>query len=191
MSVVKTEEEGKEVKFEEKRRGSGRNLLSISPQSSSRQLFSPPVSSRDRISESLQAMASVATGYISVGGNRNPGAADWDVQSGVLAFGADNNVALWEPLVSPLKSINLLRVIRNVLTSDPRTIPTAGCTLYSLAIRIKSAWSDFTHAPLQGRESSSPAQSITQSEFGSRIMPTYGTTSWHTPSKVIRDQSMR
>lgn len=45
-------------------------------------------------------MASVTTDYISVGGNRNPGAADWDVPSGVLAFGADNNVALWEPLVS-------------------------------------------------------------------------------------------
>ncbi|KAJ5936481.1 hypothetical protein N7454_005116 [Penicillium verhagenii] len=43
-------------------------------------------------------MASVASEYISVGGNRHPGAADWDVQSGVLAFGADNNVALWEPL---------------------------------------------------------------------------------------------
>lgn len=45
-------------------------------------------------------MASVATEYISVGGNRHPAAADWDVESGVLAFGADNNVALWDPLVS-------------------------------------------------------------------------------------------
>jgi elongator complex protein 2 len=48
-------------------------------------------------------MVSVATDYISVGGNRHAGAADWDVQSGVLAYGADNNVALWEPLVSPLR----------------------------------------------------------------------------------------
>jgi hypothetical protein len=44
-------------------------------------------------------MASVSTDYISVGGNRHPGAADWDVQTGVLAYGADNNVALWKPLV--------------------------------------------------------------------------------------------
>ncbi|KAJ5246915.1 Elongator complex protein 2 [Penicillium chermesinum] len=43
-------------------------------------------------------MASVTTDYISVGGNRHPGAADWDVATGVVAFGADNNVALWEPL---------------------------------------------------------------------------------------------
>lgn len=45
-------------------------------------------------------MVGVTTDYISVGGNRHPGAADWDVQTGVLAFGADNNVALWDPLVS-------------------------------------------------------------------------------------------
>ncbi|KAI9923561.1 hypothetical protein AWENTII_000528 [Aspergillus wentii] len=42
-------------------------------------------------------MVSITTDYISVGGNRHPAAADWDVQSGVLAFGADNNVALWDP----------------------------------------------------------------------------------------------
>lgn len=48
-------------------------------------------------------MASVATSYISAGGNRHPGAADWDVHSGVLAYGADNNVALWEPLVGPMR----------------------------------------------------------------------------------------
>lgn len=53
--------------------------------------------------ECLRAMASVATSYISVGGNRHPGAADWDVQSGVLAYGADNNVALWEPLVGSMR----------------------------------------------------------------------------------------
>lgn len=44
-------------------------------------------------------MVRVATDYISVGGNRHPEAADWDVQSGVLAYGADNNVALWAPNV--------------------------------------------------------------------------------------------
>lgn len=37
--------------------------------------------------------------FISVGGNRHPASADWDRQSGLLAFGADNNVALWYPLV--------------------------------------------------------------------------------------------
>ncbi|KAL4877658.1 6-phosphofructo-2-kinase-domain-containing protein [Aspergillus karnatakaensis] len=42
-------------------------------------------------------MVSVATEYISVGGNRHPAAADWDVQSGIIAYGAENNVALWDP----------------------------------------------------------------------------------------------
>jgi hypothetical protein len=37
--------------------------------------------------------------YISAGGNRHPSAADWNRGSGVLAFGADQNVALWKPLV--------------------------------------------------------------------------------------------
>lgn len=49
-------------------------------------------------------MPSVSTEYISVGGNRHPGAADWDVQTGVLAYGADNNVALWKPLVGSMVS---------------------------------------------------------------------------------------
>ena len=38
--------------------------------------------------------------YIAVGGNRHPSAADWDITSGLVAFGADRNVALWRPLVS-------------------------------------------------------------------------------------------
>lgn len=44
-------------------------------------------------------MVSITSDYISVGGNRHPGAADWDVQTGVVGFGADNNVALWDPRV--------------------------------------------------------------------------------------------
>lgn len=38
--------------------------------------------------------------YVAAGGNRHPAAADWDSISGILAYGADNNVALWKPLVS-------------------------------------------------------------------------------------------
>ena len=42
---------------------------------------------------------SVQTDFIAVGGNRHPAAADWDSQSGLVAFGADRNVALWNALV--------------------------------------------------------------------------------------------
>ncbi|MCJ1472819.1 hypothetical protein MMC13_001468 [Lambiella insularis] len=36
--------------------------------------------------------------YVSTGGNRHSNAADWDSASGLLAYGADRNVALWFPL---------------------------------------------------------------------------------------------
>ncbi|KAF2686823.1 WD40 repeat-like protein [Lentithecium fluviatile CBS 122367] len=36
--------------------------------------------------------------FFSIGGNRNPAAADWDVSgSNLLAYGADNCIALWDP----------------------------------------------------------------------------------------------
>ena len=40
--------------------------------------------------------------YISVGGNQHPAAADWDAASGLLAYGAGRNIALWLPLVYPV-----------------------------------------------------------------------------------------
>ncbi len=36
--------------------------------------------------------------YCSTGGNRHSGAADWSTKSGLLAFGADQNVGIWSPL---------------------------------------------------------------------------------------------
>lgn len=37
---------------------------------------------------------------LATGGNRHPAAADWDPEgSGLVAFGASNNIALWKPLV--------------------------------------------------------------------------------------------
>lgn len=56
-----------------------------------------------RIGAITTLMVSITTDYISAGGNRHPTAADWDVQSGVLAYGADNNVALWDPRVCSLQ----------------------------------------------------------------------------------------
>ncbi|KIW27018.1 uncharacterized protein PV07_06799 [Cladophialophora immunda] len=35
--------------------------------------------------------------YLSVGGNRHSAAADWSITSGLLAFGADQNVGIWSP----------------------------------------------------------------------------------------------
>ncbi|KAF2654003.1 RNA polymeras-like protein II Elongator subunit [Lophiostoma macrostomum CBS 122681] len=49
----------------------------------------------------------ITTDSISIGGNRNPAAADWDSEgSALLAFGADNGVALWEPQDSKLRGVH-------------------------------------------------------------------------------------
>jgi elongator complex protein 2 len=46
----------------------------------------------------MTAFMTLATiDYISVGGNRNTSAADWDRETGQFAFGADQNVAIWKP----------------------------------------------------------------------------------------------
>ena len=36
--------------------------------------------------------------YLAAGANRHPSTADWDI-CGLLAFGADRNIALWRPQV--------------------------------------------------------------------------------------------
>ncbi|KAE8450121.1 hypothetical protein EG329_006902 [Mollisiaceae sp. DMI_Dod_QoI] len=41
-------------------------------------------------------MSQLLAEYLAAGANRHPSAADWDA-SGLLAFGADRNVALWQP----------------------------------------------------------------------------------------------
>ncbi|KAJ5806112.1 Elongator complex protein 2 [Penicillium pulvis] len=76
-------------------------------------------------------MASVVSDYLSVGGNRHPGAADWDVQTGVLAFGADNNVALWEPLNDSHRGVYALLVGHSDKVSVVRfyTCPSSGTRL--------------------------------------------------------------
>ncbi|KAF1965941.1 RNA polymeras-like protein II Elongator subunit [Bimuria novae-zelandiae CBS 107.79] len=47
---------------------------------------------------------SITPEFFSIGGNRNPAAADWDQDgSGLLAFGADNSIALWTPSDNKLR----------------------------------------------------------------------------------------
>ncbi len=43
-------------------------------------------------------MVQVVAEYVAAGGNRHPSASDWDI-NGLLAFGADRNIALWRPQV--------------------------------------------------------------------------------------------
>jgi len=46
----------------------------------------------------LTMMIRLSADYLAAGANRHPAAADWD-ESGVLAFGADRNIAIWCPQV--------------------------------------------------------------------------------------------
>lgn len=53
--------------------------------------------------------------YISAGGNRHPSAADWDHTSGLLAYGADINVAIWDAVVSGASVASNARFPANIL----------------------------------------------------------------------------
>ncbi|KAL2815878.1 6-phosphofructo-2-kinase-domain-containing protein [Aspergillus granulosus] len=76
-------------------------------------------------------MVSITAEYISVGGNRHPAAADWDVQSGILAYGADNNVALWDPLDETQRGVYSVLVGHSDKVTVVRfyTCPTTGTKL--------------------------------------------------------------
>ncbi|KAB8267659.1 6PF2K-domain-containing protein [Aspergillus minisclerotigenes] len=84
----------------------------------------------ERISQQ-HLMVSITSEYISVGGNRHPAAADWDIQSGVLAFGADNNVALWYPKDKSQRGVYSLLVGHTDKVNAVRfyTCPTTGTKL--------------------------------------------------------------
>ncbi|KAI9718954.1 MAG: hypothetical protein M1812_003839 [Candelaria pacifica] len=53
-------------------------------------------------------MIEVETEYIATGGNRHPAASDCSPESGLLAFGADNNIALWNPLAQSHTGVHAL-----------------------------------------------------------------------------------
>lgn len=73
-------------------------------------------------------MVQVATNFIAAGGNRQPNAADWDQHgSGLLAYGAGNNIALWDPLVSFILTRFLAHFFASSHLFD-------GCSLSSLHV---------------------------------------------------------
>ncbi|KAI9772883.1 MAG: hypothetical protein M1840_008765 [Geoglossum simile] len=73
-------------------------------------------------------MARVSTDFIAVGGNRHPSAADWDLQSGLLAFGADRNVALWNPLDEEHRGISALLSGHSGKVNVVKFLPTQGAS---------------------------------------------------------------
>ncbi|KAL8830430.1 MAG: hypothetical protein Q9191_001428 [Dirinaria sp. TL-2023a] len=73
-------------------------------------------------------MKRVGARAASFGANRHPAAADWDVLSGLLAYGSDRNIALWDPLVflNPARVIGIAycvdRMKRGIAGSADKTI---------------------------------------------------------------------
>ncbi|KAI1941194.1 Elongator subunit elp2 [Ophidiomyces ophidiicola] len=112
-------------------------------------------------------MVSFNTQYISVGGNRHPAAADWDQLSGLVAYGAHDNVALWDPadpyhrgvhalLVGHTDKVNAIRFC-TPLNGDSKTpLLISGSTDRNIKIwRPDTNFRTFTLATtLQGHENS-------------------------------------
>ena len=71
--------------------------------------------------------------YIAVGANRQSQCADWNAATGLLAFGAATNVALWMPMVRFLSRTSL-----NVAYFVDRTTRALVYRRFSLAMRRPS-----------------------------------------------------
>ncbi|KAF2103085.1 WD40 repeat-like protein [Rhizodiscina lignyota] len=102
-------------------------------------------------------MDGVKVDFIAVGGSRNPAAADWDTNgSGLLAFGAGNNIAIWNPSDLNYKGITDLLAGHTDVVNVVKFLPTTG----SSKIRILSGsadktirlWESSFDAPLQFQE---------------------------------------
>lgn len=81
----------------------------------------------------------VSSDFIAAGGNSDPAAADWDLVSGLIAFGAGCNVALWDPAVcASLASIEekpqLMNFVRGKATE---------CSISWPAMKVQSLLSSF------------------------------------------------
>ena len=53
--------------------------------------------------------------YIAAGGNRHPAVADWDEKSGLVAYGADRNIALWFPQVCLIHISLFFQSLMNII----------------------------------------------------------------------------
>ncbi|KAG8532050.1 uncharacterized protein KY384_003687 [Bacidia gigantensis] len=74
-------------------------------------------------------MSEFKAAYFAAGGNRHPSAADWDCRSGLLAFGADQNVAIWSPLSRDHKSVKCLLAGHKNTVNAVKFFPTLqGCS---------------------------------------------------------------
>jgi hypothetical protein len=84
-------------------------------------------------------MLQITANYLAAGANRHPSAADWD-ESGLLAFGADRNIALWRPQVSwPNESRDLVGMPPMLGTLLLNSSTNASIE-FKLARRLRNTW---------------------------------------------------
>ncbi|SZF01640.1 unnamed protein product [Blumeria hordei] len=89
----------------------------------------PPSSPGSTVNVS-DRMLQVSADYLSAGANRHSSAADWDA-SGLLAFGADRNIALWEPLDKESRGISALLTGHTDKVNALKFLPASSSTLLS------------------------------------------------------------
>lgn len=79
--------------------------------------------------------------YLSIGGNRQTAACAWHAPSGCLAFGADHNIALWQPLDERQKGIHRLikghkdRVTAVAIVDGPEPLLVSGAANGDLSVQ--------------------------------------------------------
>ncbi|KAL9070088.1 MAG: hypothetical protein Q9157_005943 [Trypethelium eluteriae] len=98
----------------------------------------------------------MACNFISVGGNRHPAAADWDHESDLLAFGADNNIALWNPLDPLFRGVHRLLSGHTEVVNVVKFFPT-GKKNFSILLsggidKTIRIWCSDTQSPANFRE---------------------------------------
>ncbi|KAK5065045.1 hypothetical protein LTR84_000880 [Exophiala bonariae] len=65
----------------------------------------------------------IAAEYYSAGGNRNSAAADWSATSGIIAFGANQNVGLWSPTDKAILGVSALLGSHSDTVTSVRFLP--------------------------------------------------------------------
>ncbi|KAI9892373.1 MAG: hypothetical protein M1814_001575 [Vezdaea aestivalis] len=110
-------------------------------------------------------MIKVDSTFIAAGGNRHPAAADWDVTSGLLAFGAGKNIAIWRPLdkrspsiISLLKGhTDTVNAVKFFSQSSQKCVIISGSVDKTIRIWVDdpgSSWLFDCHAVLEEHKSS-------------------------------------
>jgi len=87
--------------------------------------------------------------YLSIGGNRNTSASAWSAEAGFLAYGADQNIAIWRPLSDSAHGVvQLLQGHDDKVTAI--TVHRMGAETRMISADARGDLVVWTHVPSQG-----------------------------------------